>query len=518
MKIQAIGVIHSTRKEVTDDQWLKEDAYIELASDYPADSLAGLTDFSHVEIIFHMNQVDHQKIETAARHPRNNTNWPKVGIFAQRGKNRPNQIGLTICDVIKVEGRKLFVRGLDAVDGTPVLDIKPWMKEFGPRGPVRQAEWSSELMKEYWEAHHLPKEPTMFDPVMIDTEHVKIRPLQTVTWQKLAEGLLYEESFHATNWGLKTRDDIKKMFENGIAAFQAKRGNPIVFLNHDETEVVGMTNFMNVEPPNKMIEIGGTWINKKWQRSFVNTETKFALLRYAFETLKLNRVEFRIDSENFTSQKAVQRQGFHFDGLMPRRKINANGDVRDYAFYSVTDQSWPQVKKQVQQLLDKSMLPEFDTLQKIKLLRREGKADQAFDAAQKALAQFPNSPDLNYLAGSICDAHRTENEAVPFYIRSLELGLHGFDRRDALLGLASTYRSLGKYEESKRIFEMGIKDFPEYRPYQVFLALTEFNLKQSNISIRRLLEQLVETTSDQEIQSYEKALRFYSTRLNEVFD
>jgi RimJ/RimL family protein N-acetyltransferase len=308
------------------------------------------------------------------------------------------------------------------------------------------------------------------------------------------------------------------MYENGIAAFQNKRGNPIVFLNQDETEVLGMTNFMNVEPANKMIEIGGTWINKKYQRSFVNTETKFALLQYAFENLKLNRVEFRIDSENIASQRAVQRLGFHFDGLMSRHKINANGDTRDYVFYSVTDQSWPQIKSHIQHLLEKSKFPEFDVLQKIKNFRRDGQADRAFDTANVAIAQHPKSADLHYLAACICDAHRTENEAIPFYIRALELGLSGLDRRDAFLGLASTYRSLGKYKESKQTFEKGLSEFPDYRPYQVFLALTEFNLQEAASSIRRLLEQLVETSSDHEIRSYEKALRFYSTRLNEVFE
>jgi tRNA (adenine37-N6)-methyltransferase len=351
--IKQIGTIHSTRKEAVDDLWLKEECYIELSNDFPLDSLSGITDFSHVEVLFHMNQVDPNKIETSARHPRNNSDWPKVGIFAQRGKNRPNQIGLSVCDVIKHEGKKLFVRGLDAIDGTPVLDIKPWLKEFAPRGAVRQPEWSAELMKEYWEASIVSKEPTMFDPVVIDTEHVKIRPLSTVTWQKLSDALLYEGSFHATNWGIKSPDDIKRLYEKCLATLQEKLGNPIVFLSKDESVVLGMTNFMNVEPANKMIEIGGTWINKKYQRTFVNTETKFALLEYAFETLKLNRVEFRIDAENVTSQKAVQRLGIHFDGLMPRRKINANGHVRDYAFYSVTDITWPQVKSKIKQLEEK---------------------------------------------------------------------------------------------------------------------------------------------------------------------
>ena len=89
-------------------------------------------------------------METSARHPRNNAEWPKVGIFAQRGKNRPNQIGLTLCKILKVDGTALYLEGLDAVDGSPVLDIKPWVIEFGPRGPVLQPKWISELMRGYW--------------------------------------------------------------------------------------------------------------------------------------------------------------------------------------------------------------------------------------------------------------------------------------------------------------------------------------------------------------------------------
>ncbi len=120
---------------------------------FGAEALAGLAEFSHVEILFYMNQVDPSKIESAARHPRNNKEWPKVGIFAQRGKNRPNQIGATICRVLKVEGENLYLEGLDAVDGTPVLDIKPWVQEFAPRGEHFQPKWISELMKGYWSKH-----------------------------------------------------------------------------------------------------------------------------------------------------------------------------------------------------------------------------------------------------------------------------------------------------------------------------------------------------------------------------
>ena len=121
-----IGFVRSTRTKIEDDNWDAEKMHVELdAEQFSAEALAGLSDFSHVEILFYMNEVDPLKVEKTARHPRNNTAWPKVGIFSQRGKNRPNQIGLTICKILKVEDRNLYIEGLDAIDGTPVLDIKP---------------------------------------------------------------------------------------------------------------------------------------------------------------------------------------------------------------------------------------------------------------------------------------------------------------------------------------------------------------------------------------------------------
>jgi tRNA-Thr(GGU) m(6)t(6)A37 methyltransferase TsaA len=146
-----IGVVRSTRATVTDDDWDREESRIEIDTAVVAeDALAGLEAFSHVEVIFHMDRVDSAKIETGARHPRNNPAWPKVGILAQRAKNRPNQIGTTVCKVRRVDGTRLFVEGLDAVDGSPVLDIKPWVREFSPRGEVVQPTWMTELMRGYW--------------------------------------------------------------------------------------------------------------------------------------------------------------------------------------------------------------------------------------------------------------------------------------------------------------------------------------------------------------------------------
>jgi len=140
--------------DVRDDLWDGVVARIELdPARFSPDCLAGLETFSHVEILFLLHRVGSGEIVFGSRHPRERENWPKVGIFAQRAKARPNRIGATVCRLVGVDGLALMVEGLDAVDGTPVLDIKPYMREFGPRGIVRQPDWASELMLGYWGTH-----------------------------------------------------------------------------------------------------------------------------------------------------------------------------------------------------------------------------------------------------------------------------------------------------------------------------------------------------------------------------
>lgn len=146
-----IGHVRGGRTEAVDDDWGASRALIALDPDrFAPDALAGLADFSHAEVIFVFDQVPDAKIETGARHPRNRSDWPLVGIFAQRGKNRPNRLGLTTCRIIGVEGLSVEVEGLDAIDGTPVVDIKPVMREFLPRGTIDQPDWVAELMADYW--------------------------------------------------------------------------------------------------------------------------------------------------------------------------------------------------------------------------------------------------------------------------------------------------------------------------------------------------------------------------------
>ncbi|MFJ6787449.1 SAM-dependent methyltransferase [Streptomyces angustmyceticus] len=145
-----VGRVVGGRAEVRDDDWGKESAIIRLdAAQYGPEAVAGLDAFSHLEVVYHFDRVPTGKIQTGARHPRGNTDWPLVGIFAQRGKNRPNRLGVSRCRLLKADGLDLHVQGLDAVDGTPVLDIKPYMAEFGPQGHTTQPDWATDLMRNY---------------------------------------------------------------------------------------------------------------------------------------------------------------------------------------------------------------------------------------------------------------------------------------------------------------------------------------------------------------------------------
>lgn len=150
IELRPIGLVGGVRTVAEDDYWGGHESLITLADHLPEEALAGLETFSHVEVIYFFHGVSPEKVVSGARHPRNNPDWPAVGIFAQRGKNRPNRLGSTICRVLGVTGRTLRVAELDAIDGTPVLDLKPVMAEFLPREPVRQPDWSQELMREYW--------------------------------------------------------------------------------------------------------------------------------------------------------------------------------------------------------------------------------------------------------------------------------------------------------------------------------------------------------------------------------
>lgn len=148
--IRPIAWVRSTRTELADDDWDRERCAIELDDAVPDEALLGIDGFSHLDVLFVFDRAEDAPPAPFARHPRGNPAWPRVGIFAQRAKDRPNRLGLTTCALRSVAARRVEVVGLDAVDGTPVVDLKPHLRELGPRGEVRQPRWVDELMAGYF--------------------------------------------------------------------------------------------------------------------------------------------------------------------------------------------------------------------------------------------------------------------------------------------------------------------------------------------------------------------------------
>src|SRR3954453_18879409 len=135
--MQPVGVVRGGRTEALDDDWGGSEATVALdGGRFSPDVVAGLDAFSHVDVVYVFHLVEDVDVNVGARHPRGRADWPRVGILAQRAKARPNRIGATTRELVEADGPELRVRGLDAIDGTPVLDVKPYMQEFGPRGEV----------------------------------------------------------------------------------------------------------------------------------------------------------------------------------------------------------------------------------------------------------------------------------------------------------------------------------------------------------------------------------------------
>jgi tRNA (adenine37-N6)-methyltransferase len=148
--LRPVATVIGGRAEPVDDHWEGVEATIRLDDRFPPEPLLGLDGFSHLDVVYLFHGVDEADIVAGARHPRGRADWPLVGIFARRAKARPNRIGVSTCRLLGVDGRDVRVADLDAIDGTPVLDIKPHLVEMGPRTPVTEPAWVEELMREYW--------------------------------------------------------------------------------------------------------------------------------------------------------------------------------------------------------------------------------------------------------------------------------------------------------------------------------------------------------------------------------
>ncbi|MFF3127097.1 SAM-dependent methyltransferase [Streptomyces sp. NPDC057908] len=150
IEITPIATVVGGHTDVLDDYQGGTKAIIRLHDTYPVETLQGIEDFSHLTVTWHFHLAHPEDVQLHARSPRGNSRWPATGTFVHRNHRRPNQLAISYPRLLGVDGRDLLVTDLDAVDGTPVIDLAPYFEEMGPHGPARQPAWPGEMLTDYW--------------------------------------------------------------------------------------------------------------------------------------------------------------------------------------------------------------------------------------------------------------------------------------------------------------------------------------------------------------------------------
>ena len=147
---------------------------------------------------------------------------------------------------------------------------------------------------------------------------------------------------------MKSREDFQQVVAKALD--EQERGESVIFatVERGSGRVIGSTRFMNIDRVNRRVEIGSTWIAPPWQRSAVNTEAKYLMLRHAFEVWQCIRVELKTDALNQKSRNAILRIGAKEEGTLRKHAITWTGRVRDSVYFSILDTEWPEVKAKLE--------------------------------------------------------------------------------------------------------------------------------------------------------------------------
>ena len=185
---------------------------------------------------------------------------------------------------------------------------------------------------------------TWLQPVVLRGSRAGLKPLSHNHASDLIEALQDGELWNLWYTTIPAPDKLIDFIDWRLAAQAKGTGLPFAVIDNTTGKAVGMTNYLNVEPDHRRVEIGGTWYRKSVQRSQINTECKFLLLDHAFESLRCIAVEFRTHFFNFQSRRGIERLGAKLDGVLRSHQIADNGTLRDTCVYSIIASEWPTVK------------------------------------------------------------------------------------------------------------------------------------------------------------------------------
>ncbi len=185
-------------------------------------------------------------------------------------------------------------------------------------------------------------------PVTLEGRHVRLEPLTSGHAAGLAEIGLDEDLWRWIPTSVRTAEEMSAYVQTALKEQADGSALPFALIEKTSGRVIGSTRYGNIERVHHRLEIGWTWVARAWQRTPINTEAKYLLLRHAFETLGCMRVELKTDSLNERSRAAIQRIGAREEGIFRNHMITSTGRVRHTVYYSIVDSDWPQVKSRLE--------------------------------------------------------------------------------------------------------------------------------------------------------------------------
>ena len=182
------------------------------------------------------------------------------------------------------------------------------------------------------------------DPFTLEGSHVRLEPLSESHHAGLCAIGLDPELWKWIPFQVLDSDAMMRYIRTALAEQERGVSLPFATIEKASGKVIGSTRYLNIDMPNKRVEIGSTWIGAPWQRTSINTEAKYLMMRQAFETLGCNRVEWKTDSLNSKSRDAISRLGAKQEGIFRRHMVTWSGRLRDTVYFSVIAPEWPEIK------------------------------------------------------------------------------------------------------------------------------------------------------------------------------
>ena len=189
-------------------------------------------------------------------------------------------------------------------------------------------------------------------PVMLEGSHVRLEPLAKAHLAGLAQVGLEEELWRWIPVPVRTVEEMAAYIETALQEQERGVSLPFALIEKATGRAIGSTRYGNIDRTHRRVEIGWTWVARGWQRTAVNTEAKYLLLKHAFETLACIRVELKTDSLNEKSRAAILRIGAREEGIFRNHMITASGRIRHTVYFSIVDSEWPAVKARLESLLN----------------------------------------------------------------------------------------------------------------------------------------------------------------------